>query len=107
VVILDRSVAGEFMQVIRGTCGVPAGSMAGQPRAAVGIVVAAIEARGRRPVLLGARAAQLAGYGGSPVRVLNLSTTQDPHELTQPPTAPWPIHFQIWLSSPRSAGAGA
>jgi hypothetical protein len=107
VVILDRSVAGQFTQVIRGMCGVPAGSMAGQSRTAVASVISAIEARGRRPVLLAARPSQLAGFGGIPIRVLDLSTTQDPHELTQPPTAPWPVHYVIWMQSPRATGAGA
>jgi hypothetical protein len=109
VVIIDRLVAERFLQVIRGMCGVPAGSMAGQPAAAVAAVVSAIGRAGRRPVLLAARSGQLAGYGGSPVRVLDLLTTQDPHTLTQPPTAPWPVHYVIWLAVPNGfrGGTGA
>ena len=106
VLILDRQVAERFLQVIRGMCGVPAASMAGQPAAAVATVLSGISAVGRRPVLLAARPRQLAGYGGSPVRVLDLLTTQDPHTLTQPPAGPWPVQYVIWLAVPNGLGAG-
>jgi hypothetical protein len=100
VVIVDRTVAAEFTQVIRGMCGDPTGSMAGQPAGRVQGVVAGIEHAGRRPVLLGASASELYAYGGgSPLRVLDLVTSQDPHTLTQPPTALWPAHYVIWMSS--------
>ncbi len=105
VVILDRRVAERFLQVIRGMCGVPAASMAGQPAAAVATVVSGIGAVGRRPVLLAARPRQLAGYS-SPVRVLDLLTTQDPHTLTQPPAGPWPVRYVIWLAVPNGFGPG-
>jgi hypothetical protein len=108
VVILDQQVAQRFLQVIRGMCGVPAASMAGQPAAAVATEVSGIGSAGRRPVLLAARPRQLAGYGGSPVRVLDLLTTQDPHTLTQPPAGPWPIRYVIWLAVPTGfSAAGA
>ncbi len=106
VVILDRLVAERFMQAIRGMCDVPVASMAGQPAAAVATVVSGIGSAGRRPVLLAARPRQLAGYGGSPVRVLDLLTTQDPHTLTQPPAGPWPVQYVIWLAVPSGFGAG-
>jgi hypothetical protein len=57
-------------------------------------------------VLLGSRPGQLAGYGGSPVRVLDLATTQDPHTLTQPPTTLWPAHYVIWMSAPSGGNNG-
>ena len=104
VVIVDRVVAARFTQVIRGMCGVPVAWMAGQPFGSVQDVLGGIERAGRRPVVLGSRPAQLGPYGGSPVRVLNLFTLQDPHTLTQPPTAPWPIHYVIWMTSPGSLG---
>ncbi len=107
VVIIDRLVAERFLQVIRGMCGVPAASMAGQPAAAVAAVVSGIGRAGRRPVLVAARPRQLAGYGGNPVRVLDLLTTQYPHTLTQPPAAPWPAHYVIWLAVPNGFGVGA
>jgi hypothetical protein len=100
VVIVARPVAQQFTQVIRGMCGVPTAWMVGQPTGAVQTVLASIEHAGRRPVLLGARPSQLYRYGGgSPVRVLDLSTSQDPHTLTQPPTTLSPADYVIWMSS--------
>jgi hypothetical protein len=100
VVIVALPVAQQFSQVIRGMCGIPTASMAGQSAVSVQSVVASIEHAGRRPVLLGARPSQLRAYGGgSPVRVLDLSTSQDPHTLTQPPTTLFPADYVIWMSS--------
>jgi hypothetical protein len=107
VVILDAATAQQFSQVIRGMCGVPTGSMVHQPISAVRTVVGAIAASGRRPVLLASGPAALTGFGGTPLRVLDLTTTQDPHELTQLPTAPAPIRFVIWMTSPSPTGVGA
>ncbi len=107
VVIVDWPVSREFTQVIRGMCGVPAAWMTGQPTGDVRSVLAGIERAGRRPVLLGSRASQLYRYGGSsPVRVLDLSTSQDPHTLVQPPTTLSPAHFVIWMSVVGPFGAG-
>jgi hypothetical protein len=107
VVVLDRKLSQEFLQVIRGMCGVPAASMAGQPAAAVAAVVAGIGRAGRRPVLLAARPGQLNGFGGSPVEVLNLPTTQQPQTLTQPPTTRSPARYVIWQSVPAGFSVGA
>jgi hypothetical protein len=106
VVIVDRLVAQRFTQVIRGMCGVPTAWMVGQPASAVSSVLSGIAAAGRHPVLLGSRPAQLAMFGGSPVRVLDLGTSQDAHDLTGPPTAPAPIHFVIWMLVPQSGAVG-
>ena len=100
VVIVAPLVAQQFTQTIRGMCGVPTASMIGQPAGAVQSVLASIEHAGRRPVLLGTRPSQLYAYGGgTPVRVLDLSTSQDPHTLTQPPSTLSPADFLIWMSS--------
>jgi hypothetical protein len=106
VLIVDRQVAAQFTQVIRGMCGVPAAWVAGQPPQAVQNVLSGIGRAGRRPVLLGARPSELLPYGGSPVRVLDLTTTQDPHTLTQPPTTLWRARYVIWMSTPSGFGAG-
>jgi hypothetical protein len=107
VVIVAQPVAQQFTQVIRGMCGDPAASMAGQPISSVLSVLASIEHAGRRPVLLGARPSQLYAFGGSPVRVLDLSTSQDPHTLTQPPTTLSPADYVIWMSSISPVGTRA
>jgi hypothetical protein len=80
--------------------------MVGQPAGAVQSVLASIEHAGRRPVLLGARPSQLYAYGGgTPVRVLDLSTSQDPHTLTQPPSTLSPADYVIWMSSVGPVGS--
>jgi len=107
VVIVDPQVGAEFMQVIRGMCGVPAAEMAGQSPQAVQNVIFSIERTGRRPVLLGAQSSELAIYGGNATRVLDLTTTQDPHSLTQPPTALWSAHYEIWMATLGGSGSGS
>ncbi len=107
VVIISRPTAQAFTQTIRGMCGVPVAWMAGQPRASVDGVIRSISAAGRRPVILASRRALLAGYGGSPVRVLDLATSGDPHQLTQLPTAPALVRYVIWMTSAGTPGTGA
>lgn len=107
VIILSRPTALAFTQTIRGMCGVPVASMAGQPTAAVDSVIRSITAAGRRPVLLAAHRSLLAAYGGSPALVLKLTTSGDPHQLTQLPTAPVPVRYVIWMISAGSPGTGA
>jgi hypothetical protein len=105
VLIVDSPTAERFAQVVRGMCGVPTGLMIGESVSSVRTVIGAIAAAGRRPVLLAARSKPLAGFG-TPVRVLDLLTTQDPHELTQLPTSPTPIRFVVWMTIPTSTGVG-
>ncbi len=106
VVILDRVAASEFAQAIRGMCGVPAGVMAGAPLAQVQTVIRGIASAGRMPVLLATRPAELTAYGITPRRVVNLVTTQDAHDLTQPPSTTWPITYQLWMSAQSSVDTG-
>jgi hypothetical protein len=104
VVIVDPVVAARFTQVIRGMCGVPTAWMAGQSAGNLQAVLSGIERAGRRPVLLGSRPSQLAAYG-TPVRVMNLRTLQEPHTLTQPPATPWPAYYVIWMATPSPSAA--
>jgi hypothetical protein len=103
VVIVDWTTASQFSQAIRGMCGVPVAWMAGQPATAVNGVIGSISAAGRRPVLLAGTRQKLTGFGGAPVRVLNLVTTEDPHDLTQLPTTPQSVHYQVWMTAPSSS----
>jgi hypothetical protein len=62
-------------------------------------VMSGVRQVGRRPVLLGSSRAQVAPFGVSR-EVVNLTTRQDAHELTRPPTATWPIRYTIWMAEP-------
>jgi hypothetical protein len=107
VVILDRRVAADFTQVIRGMCNVPVAWMPQASQASsVDAVLSGIAKAGRRPVLLGARPVEVSGFGGSPTLVMNLATTQDPHVLTQAPGAPWPVRYVIWMAVDDSPAVG-
>jgi hypothetical protein len=107
VVILDQVAASEFAQAIRGMCGVPAGVMAGAPMAQVQSVIRGITGAGREPVLLATQPAELTPYGATPRRVVNLITTQDAHDLTQPPASTWQISYQLWMSAQDTSVPGA
>ena len=88
-------------------CGVPVGWVSQDaPPAVVNAVLAGIVRAGRQPVVLGAKPGQVGAFGGSPMLVMNLATTQYPHELTQPPGAPWRARYMIWLASVGSPNAG-
>ncbi len=107
VVIVDRRVAEVFSQVIRGMCGVPVGWVPQNSQQwAVQAVLAGIARSGRRPVVLGSTPAQVGAFGSSPTRVMNLDTTQYPHELTQPPGAPRRARYKIWMAMIGSPGTG-
>jgi hypothetical protein len=107
VVILDRVAASEFAQAIRGMCGVPAAVMAGAPVAQVQSVIRGIAGAAREPVLVATRAAELTPYGATPRPVVALVTTQDAHDLTQPPSTTWPISYRLWMSSQSTSVPGA
>ncbi len=107
VIILDRLAASEFAPAIRGMCGVPAGVMAGASVAQVQSVIRGIAGAGRQPVLLATRPAELTAYGVTPRRLVGLVTTQDPHDLTQPPSGTWPISYQLWMSAQSTSVPGA
>ncbi|MGP7996576.1 MAG: hypothetical protein ACLPKI_04470 [Streptosporangiaceae bacterium] len=107
VVIVDRPAADEFAQVIRGLCKVPTAIMASASTAEVQAVLRSIETHGREPVLIATRAAELARFRATPRQVLRLNTTQDPHNLTQPPSTPWQISYSLWMLAPGISTPGA
>jgi hypothetical protein len=98
VVIVDPLTADRFAQVIRGMCNTPTGRLDNPSPFSLQPVVAGIERAGRRPVLLAGQPDQLTVYGGAVREVLNLLTTQDAHELTQPPSRTWLIHYTVYMS---------
>jgi hypothetical protein len=107
VVIVDWPTASQFAQVVRGMCDVPTAWISGQPVYSVNAVLASIAATGRQPVVLADSRRHLAPFTGTTMRALDLVTTEDPHELTQLPTAPQAVRYQVWLTLPAPAGFGA
>jgi hypothetical protein len=99
VVIVDPRVGNGFTQLIRGGCDTPTARMDRATPLSVQQVMIGIRQAGRRPVLLGSSQAQVAPFG-PPREVVNLTTKQDAHALTRPPTATWPIRYTIWMSVP-------
>jgi len=107
VVLLDKVSARAFAQVIRGTCGVPTGIVAGAAPGSVSAIIGGIERAGRHPVLLASKAAELTPYGASPHEIVNLYSQQDEHLLTRPPTSTWPVRYSLWMSQPGGTAFGA
>lgn len=100
VLIVERVTGDRFTQLVRGMCDVPTARMEKPTERTVRRVVGHIRATGRRPVLLGANAADLTPYGGRPVRVLRLRTQQDPRSLTHRPHGAWSLSIDVWMSRP-------
>jgi hypothetical protein len=100
VLLLDKVAARAFAQVIRGTCGVPAGVVTSSAPGEVDTIIGGIERAGRHPALLASRESELVPYGAQPSEIVNLATQQDAHLLTRPPTATWPVHYVLWMSAP-------
>jgi hypothetical protein len=107
VLIVDRRIAAVFGQAIRGMCGVPVAWVARKaPGSTVRTALAGIARSGRRAVLLGDSPQETGAFGGTPTLIMSLVTTQYPHELTQPPGAPWRARYRIWMTSPSAPNAG-
>jgi len=107
VVILDKVAARAFAQVVRGTCGSPTGFAASAVPGEVGAIIGGIERAGRHPVLLATKAAELTPYGAAPQEIVNLSTQQDAHLLTRPPTSTWPVQYTLWMVQPGGTALGS
>jgi hypothetical protein len=105
VVLLDKVAARAFAQVIRGTCGVPTGIVAAPGD--VPAIIGGIERAGRHPALLATRPAELTPFGAQPRQIVSLTTQQDEHLLTKPPTSTWPVRYTLWLSQPGGTAVGA
>jgi hypothetical protein len=100
VVVVDRSNADRLLQVIRGMCGVPAArTVSSASRRDVRRVIDRIHGAGRRPVILGSQAGQVAPYG-SPVRVVEMLARQDERTLTEPPNGTWSLTLNVWIAEP-------
>jgi hypothetical protein len=107
VLILDRHIAAAFTQVIRGMCGVPVAWVSPKaPLSTIPAVLGGIAKSGHHAVALGSSPPQVGVVGGSPTLIMKLATTQYPHELTQPPGAPWRAIYRIWMASVGGTNSG-
>lgn len=100
VVLLDEQAARAFGPVIRGLCGIPAGAVTDGSQPHVQAVIGGIERSGRRAVLLASRPTELVPYQTRPQRIVNLTTQEDAHVLTEPPTSTWPVNYTLWMAVP-------
>jgi len=107
VLLLDKVAARAFSEVVRGTCGAPAAVVTGSGTSQVDALIGSIERASHHPVLLATRSSELLPYGASPREVVSLSTQQDAHLLTRPPTSTWPVHYVLWMSAPVSTVIGS
>jgi hypothetical protein len=100
VVIVEPITADRFLQLVRSMCGVPAARVRdGSDEQDVQRVIDRIRRVGRRPVVLGATAEQVAPYGPAE-QILRLRTRQDQRTLTKPPHATWTLNLDVWMAQP-------
>ncbi|GAA3945788.1 hypothetical protein GCM10023085_29910 [Actinomadura viridis] len=99
-VVVERATADRFLQVIRSMCGVPAArTVTGATQADVRRVIGKVYEAGRRPVIVGAEAGQVAPYG-RPVHAVSLRTRQDERTLVEPPDGTWSLSVDVWTTEP-------
>lgn len=97
VLIVERVTADRFSPVVRNMCGLPTARVDGARAEDVRRVADRIAETGRRPVMLGANASDVAPYG-SPRQVVDLRTRQDGHALRDRPKGTWPLVVTVWLA---------
>ncbi|MFI0357207.1 hypothetical protein [Actinomadura sp. 9N407] len=105
VVVVERATADRLLQVIRGMCGVPVARTApGTGPDDVRRVIRKIYEAGRRPVILGAEAKQVAPFGAAD-HVVELRTRQDERTLVEPPNGTWGLSVDVWMAEPPAPAA--
>jgi len=110
VVIIGEQLADQLAAPVRTVCDRPVAWVASGRASAARLpaVVSGIEKAGRRPVVLASSRAALGQYAATGSLVVSLRTTQDPHELTQPPMGPGPLDLRVWLATlPKPPAIGA
>ncbi|MBB6170096.1 hypothetical protein HNR23_000156 [Nocardiopsis mwathae] len=100
VVMVDGS-AGNYMQLIRGMCGVPTARALDTDTEAVGRVTGEIRDRGRTPVLAASAPETLDTYvppGTPKEHPFEVESAADPSTLMRPPSGPWAFHGDVWIA---------
>ncbi|HEV7962448.1 MAG TPA: hypothetical protein VGP57_07920 [Actinoplanes sp.] len=109
VLIVERVTADRFTQLIRGMCAVPTGRVELRPGdhtapvTDVARLTRKVIAAGRRPVVLGADAVDVAPYG--PVKhVFHVRTRRDSGNLVSAPKGTWSLTINVWMADPVYGG---
>jgi hypothetical protein len=112
VLFTDSVTAARYAPLVRGLCGEPAAVLvfgaspeSSESSGAVAQVVRAVEAAGRRPVLLGPTRSSVSLGGGVPRRVVWLRTSGDAETLTGAPAGVAPVTYSLWLDGPAGGGS--
>jgi hypothetical protein len=105
VLIIERVTADRFTQLVRGMCGVPSGRITVAPGsdtaapADVRRIAGKVVAAGRKPVLLGANATDVAPYGRA-TEVFHIHTRRDTSSLMAAPKGTWSLTINVWMADP-------
>ncbi|MEO3786645.1 hypothetical protein ABGB12_25240 [Actinocorallia sp. B10E7] len=97
VLIVERVTADRFSPVVRNMCGLPTARVDGASVQDVQRVAERVVKAGRRPVILGATASDVAPYGQGR-QAVELRTRQDGHALRDRPKHTWPLRIEVWLA---------
>ncbi|ASU85505.1 hypothetical protein CDO52_24310 [Nocardiopsis gilva YIM 90087] len=100
VLMVDGS-AGNYMQLIRGMCGVPTARVLTDEVAVVDRVTAEIRERGRTPVLAASAPETLDRYVPSTTpkeHPFDVHSASDPSTLMEPPSGPWAFNGDVWIA---------
>ncbi|GAA4515659.1 hypothetical protein GCM10023191_085730 [Actinoallomurus oryzae] len=109
VLIIERVTADRFSQLIRGMCDVPSARIRVRPGSDTAAsedverISEKVVAAGRRPVLLGANAVDVAPYGTAR-HVYHVSTRRDSSSLVEAPHGTWSLTINVWMAVPVYAG---
>ncbi|CAM3634639.1 hypothetical protein GCM10009799_26170 [Nocardiopsis rhodophaea] len=100
VLMVDGS-AGNYMQLIRGVCGVPTARTLTDEAAVVDRVTARIRERGRTPVLAASSPETLDRYVPPTTpkeHPFDVHSASDPSTLMEPPSGPWAFNGDVWIA---------
>jgi hypothetical protein len=98
VVVINDWIANRMLENIRGDCGVPAARLDNATVPLVKQVISAIEATGRRAVVLGSYQAQVSSYpGGTTTQVMDLHTQVDAYNMNGAPDWTDSQWVSVWM----------
>jgi hypothetical protein len=109
VLIVERVTADRFTQLVRGMCDLPSGRVRVRPGSDTAAsedvtrIAKAVTAAGRRPVVLGANAVDVAPYGPA-TQVFHVRTRRDTSSLVVTPKGTWSLTINVWMADPVYAG---